>query len=317
MNEAKEEIRLRRISPSEQWDWFIPEMGIFALLRNLRNFDKDGISEESFRYVRDKLESPEVIAHSRLLPFRFLTAYLNVPSIRWGGPLERALTLSLPNVPVLPGKTLILIDMSASMHDNPLSVRPGRSLQKGEKPPVHPSRMQAGALFAFALALKNANRVSVHGFAGANYGKDIQFRIDGITASASILRMMETLVRQTGKVGHGTEIARAMRETYAGHDRVAIFTDEQETYSGPVIVRSLWSGQVYEGHGDVNGAVPASVPVYCWNLAGYEFSCMPVKGANRHALAGLTDSSFRLMQQIESGLQARWPWEQGDRTAGK
>lgn len=299
---------VRRITPAEQWDWAIPQMGIFALVRNLRNFDRDGISDASFRYVRTRLESRETIGQSRMLPFRFLTAHLNVPSVRWAPSLELALELCLPNVPVLDGRTLILIDTSDSMNIR-LSVRPSRNARPGMPQPVHPTRMQAAALLAFALAIRNTGKVDVHGFAGANRGGPVQFRVDNIGRGASLLRSVEAFMRCRGKVGHGTEIAKAIRETYSGQDRVAIFTDEQETYDGAPAPYLLWGGDRYEGHGDVNGAVPASVPVYCWNLAGYEFGCMPVRGNNRHSLAGLTDSSFGLMQQIEAGLQPGWPWE--------
>lgn len=290
-----------RLSPAEQWRFALREIPVFQLLKNLRNLDKAGLTDDDVHPAMLRLQNPEVIARSRILPFRFLTAYLNVPSIRWGPALEKALELALPNVPVLPGRTLILIDTSDSMN-GVLSVRPERHVKKGEPPVRRPTRMYAAALFAFALAIKNAGRVDVFGFANG------QFRCDGIGEGASLLRSLELFCAQRGKVGHGTQIALAMRSCWNGEDRVVIFTDEQETFGG---TSQLFYGSYasYRGHGDVNGAVPASVPVYCWNLAGYEFGAMPVAGNNRHVLAGLTDSSFSLMQQIEAGLQAKWPWE--------
>lgn len=39
------------------------------------------------------------------------------PSLRWGHALDKALQASLGNLPALPGRTLILVDTSASMTD--------------------------------------------------------------------------------------------------------------------------------------------------------------------------------------------------------
>jgi hypothetical protein len=32
---------------------------------------------------------------------------------------------------------------------------------------------------------------------------------------------------------------------------------------------------------------------------------------NRHELGGLTDATFALVPNIEAGLAARWPWNEG------
>ena len=71
----------------------IPSMGYMALLRNLRNFDEAGISDERARYVREVLADPERVAKSRQFPYRFWSAYKNVPSLDWASTLEKALEL--------------------------------------------------------------------------------------------------------------------------------------------------------------------------------------------------------------------------------
>lgn len=56
------------------------------------------------------------------------------------------------------------------------------------------------------------------------------------------------------------------------------------------------------GHGqvgDVSASVPAHVPVYGFNLAGY-----------RHEVGGLTDAAFGLIPNIEAGRASRWPWNE-------
>lgn len=72
-----------------------------------------------------------------------------------------------------------------------------------------------------------------------------------------------------------------------------IVTDEQ----------AAWHGQ----H-DVAGAVPAHIPVYTWNLAGYRLGHAPSGAGNRHTFAGLTDAAFRMIPLIEAGRAANWPF---------
>ncbi|NED90580.1 TROVE domain-containing protein, partial [Streptomyces sp. SID11233] len=60
---------------------------------------------------------------------------------------------------------------------------------------------------------------------------------------------------------------------------------------------------------EVNTAIPAAVPMYTWNLAGYERGHAPSGGRNRHAFGGLTDAAFRMIPLLERGRDAAWPWE--------
>ena len=121
--EPKELRSALRLTPAEQWQLMIPQMGYMALLRQLRAFDKAGIPESVANKVAQRIADPAQVARSRQLPFRFYSAYINAPSLRWGQALEQALQACLPNVPELPGRTLILIDTSGSM-ESFLSERP-------------------------------------------------------------------------------------------------------------------------------------------------------------------------------------------------
>jgi hypothetical protein len=98
------------------------------------------------------------VRRSRQFPFRFLSAYLNVPSLRWGYALEQALDAATANIPELPGRTLILIDTSASM-GQPVSRKSAMTM------------VQAAALFGLATAIRNRDRADLYGFA------DGQFRV--------------------------------------------------------------------------------------------------------------------------------------------
>lgn len=64
----------------------------------------------------------------------------------------------------------------------------------------------------------------------------------------------------------------------------------------------------YHYGGDPTALVPADVPVYTWNLAGYRVGHGPSGTDNRHVFAGLTDAAFRMVPLLEAGRSVNWPW---------
>ena len=102
----------------ETWEKLIDsgKVGYMALLRNLRNIieaDPSNIGK-----VYEKLTDPEAVRRSRQLPFRFLSAYRNLPpsaTSKAVDALEIAASLAVDNLPCLPGKTVIAVDISGSM----------------------------------------------------------------------------------------------------------------------------------------------------------------------------------------------------------
>lgn len=250
------------------WEAVIPSMGSMALVRNLRNFDEAGVSDEVAARVAAKISDPAEVARSRQFPFRYLAAYQHAPSLRWSYPLERALGHSLANVPALPGRTLVLVDRSGSMFFSRLSDR------------SELNRADAAAIFGTALALRAADADLVE------FGTTSK-RLD-FGAGESVLKVLERF----GDLG-GTDTTSAVRSHYRGQDRVLIITDEQYAYSR---------------HGDPTEQVPADIPVYTWNLAGYRAGHGESGKANRHTFGGLSDAAFRMVPLLESARDADWPW---------
>ncbi|MEP6563223.1 MAG: hypothetical protein ABJD68_19355, partial [Nakamurella sp.] len=54
--------------------------------------------------------------------------------------------------------------------------------------------------------------------------------------------------------------------------------------------------------------VPANVPVYTWNLAGYRFGHGPAGVGLRHTFGGLTDAGFAMIPLLEAGRSGSWPF---------
>ncbi|MFD5826745.1 TROVE domain-containing protein [Lentzea sp. NPDC060358] len=258
----------------EVWEALAPSMGYMALLRNLRNFDQAGLSDEAAAEVAARLADPGQVARSRQFPFRFLSAYEAAPSLRWGHALEQALQASLRTLPALPGRSLVLIDTSGSMTSTTISARSK----------VTPAK--AAAVFGVALGAKG-EQVDVHGFATGVFRHDVP-------RGASVVREVDRFVRRIGEVGHGTDIAGSLRRTYRGHDRVFVISDMQTVSTG-------------DGRG-VDAVVPRHVPVYGFNLNGYQRAAFATGKANRHEFGGLTDATFRAVPLLEAGRNADWPF---------
>ncbi|MFE9602092.1 TROVE domain-containing protein [Streptomyces hokutonensis] len=250
------------------WEAVIPSMGSMALVRNLRNFDEAGVSDEVAARVAAKIGDPAEVARSRQFPFRYLAAYRHAPSLRWAYPLERALGHSLANVTALPGRTLVLVDRSGSMFYSRLSDR------------SELNRADAAAIFGTALALRAADADLV------------EF---GTTSKRLDFGARESVLKVLGRFGDlgGTDTTSAVRSHYRGQDRVLIITDEQAEYSH---------------HGDPTEQVPAHVPFYTWNLAGYRAGHGPSGNGNRHTFGGLSDAAFRMVPLLEAARDADWPW---------
>jgi hypothetical protein len=106
----------------------------------------------------------------------------------------------------------------------------------------------------------------------------------------SVLSAMEAMLSQRGRIGLGTNIPDALR-TWNGEDRIIILTDMQSTrYDHGLSVR------------------PDNVPVYAFNLNAYETTIVdPAK--KMYEFGGLTDNTFQMINALEAGAQARWPWD--------
>lgn len=98
-------------SAGKSWEDCIEVMGHMALLRNLRNFEKNSVKPELYL---DKLLS--TAKNAKQLPFRYFSAYQNIshnnPKIL--DTLENCMEISLSNVPKFSGKSISLCDNSGS-----------------------------------------------------------------------------------------------------------------------------------------------------------------------------------------------------------
>lgn len=87
------------------------KLGYLALLRNLRNMDQAGVDSQLIQQAIFELRGAY-----NVLPFRFVAAARAVP--RFEPALDMALCAQISEMAPLPGKTVVLVDVSGSMRSH-------------------------------------------------------------------------------------------------------------------------------------------------------------------------------------------------------
>lgn len=178
------------------------KLGALAFLRNLRNMDKAGVDSE---LIRNYSKAVDI---SRVLPFRFLAAARIVP--KYEDMLEDMMLRSLANHEKLPGKTVLLIDVSGSMVGAPVSKRSDLD------------RLDAAAALA-VLCREVCENVEIFTFS------DDAVRVPPRRGFALVDAI------RNNQSHSGTRLGRSLLEVYRcadEHDRIIVFTDEA-SYDNP------------------------------------------------------------------------------------
>jgi hypothetical protein len=254
---------------AEQWLACYEHMGYMAKLRNLRNLEQAGVSIRDMRTIGESLADPMAVAKSRQLPMRFMAAYKAVSNNVWAGYLEEALNASLANVPKVRGNWLVLIDASGSMDWN---YSAGSELSYYDSASV------------FGVAFAKANNATVR-----TYSTLLSDALP--TNGKNVLQLVKELRGRDYFFAGGTATRRCLEAAFAdgNYDGVLLLTDEQFNIgTGP------------------SGAIPANVPLYTFNLAGYKGGHSI--NANRITVGGLSDAAFSMIATVENS-KAAWPWE--------
>lgn len=174
------------------------KLGYLALLRNLRNMAEAGVDEKLVRKAIVERKGAQ-----RVLPFRFVAAARAAP--RFDAALDTALKAGIAEQAKLPGRTIVLVDVSGSM-DWPLSARSDLK------------RMDAAA--ALASVINGDVRV----FTFSNDVVEVPARL-GLAGIDAIL---------TSQPYGGTQLGKALRQiNRERHDRLIVITDEQSQDAVP------------------------------------------------------------------------------------
>jgi hypothetical protein len=187
------------------WERLLSErkLGALALLRNLRNLQTAGVSEELV------LAALAALKTDRVLPFRFLAAARHAP--QWEQALEQAMYRSIEGrvgegrSARLPGHTVLLVDVSGSMA-SPISYR--AEMQRSD------------AAYGLAILLREiTEKVTIYTFSEtakrvpARRGMALRDALDDNQAH--------------GGTYLGVSLKQVESEVRDGYDRLIVITDEQ------------------------------------------------------------------------------------------
>ena len=251
---------------SNAWSELIEtrKIGYFALLRNLRNIITQ--SPQSVKDACEMLVDENLIKKSRVLPFRFTTAFDEIDKIGQSKEarevlvaINQALEISVQNVPKFDGETLVVMDVSGSMM--------GRA-------------SEIASLFGAILA--KVNNCDVMTFAtNANY------------KSYNPLDSVMSIRNSFKYSGGGTNFKSIFQKANKKYDRVIILSDMQG-WMGYTSPSSEF--KAYKKRFDANPFV------YSWDLAGYGTLQFPEN--NVFCLAGFSDKVFDIMKLMETDKMA-------------
>lgn len=177
------------------------KLGALAFLRNLRNMRDSGVSKTLIRSYAQELDV------SKVLPFRYIAAARIVPEFE--DMLETMMFRSLATHQKIPGKTVLVIDVSGSMFGTKISAKSDLD------------RFDAAAALAI-LCREVCDEVEIYSF--SNNAVRVAPR-RGFALAEAISKSQSH---------NGTALGTSMRQVDANgsYDRCIVFTDEQ-SYDRP------------------------------------------------------------------------------------
>ena len=194
------------------------KLGFMSLMRNARNIIEAGVDAKVMKArVYDILSDPELIAKSKQLPFRFVSAIKATKDCgdnKMLQALKKALDISVSNVPVIGENVWIIVDASGSMMG-----WYGQE-SKGMSP------FETASIFAAAIAKGNKDATNLKVTLFSDYAKHV-----AIDPEDSVINISESFMAENW--GYGTNLASALKmkkDLGFEPDTVIILSDMQVDY---------------------------------------------------------------------------------------
>lgn len=299
--------KAKQLAVSNAWAELVKshKMGYMALLRNLRNIITKS-DQATLNAALAQLTNPDAVRNSKQLPFRFLSAYIEVQKIAQNdcvfeqakrkvklaeAALAKALEISIENIPQIQGRTLILTDNSGSMRGDSGGGSAVSAMSK---------RSSADIANLFSVMYWTRANDTMVGLFGDT------LKMPQLKRSASIFDNFQTVHGLGGRVGGGTErgIFDMMETLIEGKiivDQIIIFSDCQ------IGTGCLW----YDNKGNKGAdfdklfkryrAINPDVLTYSIDLRGYGNTLF---SEGVVTLAGWSEKLFDLIAAFGNGVSA-------------
>jgi len=263
----------------EVWEAIFPTLGYMALLRNLTKIC-EVLDEGPVKKVANRIADPEQVKMSKQFPFRFLSAYRSLQRSDVGGfeknylltAVAKALNASVANLPKIKGKTIVMIDLSASMNAL-LSERSSVSYKDV-------------AATLGAVANKVFDEPLVYGFACD--GRRINILPDD-TVMSNIKKILKV------DVGYSTNAYLLIRDMIIAKikcDRIILISDMQcyDSYAGEESFAKYFKEYKWKVNRDVK--------LYSLDLTGY--GTLQTPADDTVLIAGWTEKLFAIIGMMEA-----------------
>lgn len=250
------------IKPDKEiWNAILHQMPIFALLRNLNTLDRAGVLDENREYITSVLNDPERLAKSKILPFRFVTAFYQVKKAWIKDALRQAVELTFDNLPDIPGKTAVFLDVSGSMDGDYL---------------------RTGSVFALALYKKtNGN--------GIFWTFDTRVYDPQPSMYDSILTQAER-IKAGGCTDTGAPVEK-LRKDNIYVDNIIIITDEQQNTGSPF----------YKELEKYRRSINPNTKAFVIDIAPYRSAMIPPTDKNAHYIYGWSETVLHYIAMSSEG----------------
>ena len=271
-----------------------------AILRNLRNILKEGVSERHIEMICQALTNENAVKYSKQFPFRFYSAYkvLTGSTDPYGrttqaveadpfekqklvNALQRAMELSVANLPKLGGRTFVTSDNSASM-----------GMNISTKSTVNNNEI-ASIMASIAHHLGDTAIASVFGQG---------FAVVPLDPRAGIISNCQKLI--STDVGHSTNAFLALQylnKHSINVDRIFLFSDMQcyDTGSRQGLMFRYSDRSLAEELIKYKQTVNTNVLLYSWDLAGYGTLQFPEGEPGVVLMAGWSDKALKFIYEYE------------------
>lgn len=246
----------------ECWRALVPQMPFMALLRNLNTLHRHGVLEEFKEHITQKLTNEQALRASKVFPFQFLKAYqrVQVPWVK--DVLRQAVEITVDNIPEIPGKTAIFLDVSGSMEGDYLLI---------------------GAVFALGLYKRTGGNAVFWTFDTEVYEQSPSM-VDSVLSQAESLRALG-----------GTDTGAPVRQLTGQRlhvNNIIMITDEQQNTGSPF----------YDGLAEYRRKVNPAVRAFIIDVSPYRSAMVPPSDPLTWYIYGWSDQVLQYIPTVIQGF---------------
>ena len=259
------------------------QLGYLALIRNLRNILKSGITREFItNHLCGQIYNKEAIRKSLVFPYQIYIAYREITNVAPGNlinALQEAFYESVGNIPKLEGRTAIMLDVSGSM-GNTLSNKSLITLK------------EVGAVYAAALLIQNPDSICIK--FGTN-AKKVQYEAPRIKFNP--FTVIDDMI-DNENLGYGTNVPKAFWQLNEKVDRIFLISDMQTM----AINNYAWRDEE-QGVASYNKYCKkyGKVDIFSFDLGNYSGQIANPGDPYVHLMTVLNDKIFKLIPYMEAG----------------